>query len=296
MQNILVVDDEAGIVDICERSLTRKGYKVYAASNGEDALKILEREAVDLALVDLRMPQFDGNELLKKIKKSFPLTEVIIVTAESTLEVAIDCLENGAFDYILKPFNISELLTSVKRALEYSNLRRKENVFAEITKLCQIAHEIDKTRSINDLLKLIFDCALRIVDAESGMVFLSDQGTKTMKPVFPPDSTLDELQGIKLGEMLLKMFSAKCESVLTGDEQSEPGGLNIKEFYPQAVSAMIVPFAKHGSIIGYLLLIRFGNSSLPKFSTTDLESVNIFSTHASMLISLQHQYPLTKQD
>jgi len=291
-----VVDDEPGIVDICERTLTRKGYKVFTGNNGEDALRILEREAIDLALVDLRMPQCDGNELLKKIKKSYPMTEVVIVTAESTLEAAIDCLENGAFDYVLKPFNISELNTAVKRALEYSSLRRKDNILTETTKLYKIAHEIDKTRSFDDLLKLIFNSALKIGNADSGLIFLLDQPTKSFLPAFSLNAELSAPNADKLSANLLNILSSKCEPFITTDDKSASVSLNIKEFYPKAVNAMIVPFLKHGSVFGTLILLRLASSTYPSFSTTDLESVNIFATHASMLISLQHQYPITKKD
>ncbi len=120
--------------------LGKRGYGVFTAFNGEDALKILEKEPIELALVDLRMPQYDGNELLKKIKKSYPFTEVVIITAEATIEAAIESLMNGAFDYILKPFNLTELTAAVKRSLEYTNLRRKENIFSETTSLYQLSH------------------------------------------------------------------------------------------------------------------------------------------------------------
>lgn len=292
MENILIVDDEPGIVEICERTLKRRGYKVFTAFNGEEALKILEREPIELALVDLRMPQYDGNELLKRVKQSFPFTEVIIVTAEATLDAAIESLKNGAFDYILKPFNLTELTAAVKRALEYTNLRRKESIFAETTYLSKIANDIDKYHSIDDLLKLILERSLKLLDAETGTVFVIDPGSKTLRPVYTLGYELSALKGAKLGEQLLKTFAGKNEPALFSGKPD--GGFIIQDYYTGAGSAILLPLSKHEILLGAILLVRMETSRYPGLSKNDLEALHVFATHASLLVALQHKYPLAQ--
>ncbi len=294
MENILVVDDEAGILDICQRTLRKRGYGVFTAFNGEDALKILEKEPIELALVDLRMPQYDGNELLKKIKKSYPFTEVVIITAEATIEAAIESLMNGAFDYILKPFNLTELTAAVKRSLEYTNLRRKENIFSETTSLYQLSHELDKNHSHDELLKLILERSSKLLDSEAGSVFSYDMAANTIKLVSSNGYELNEIKGARLAEFILRLFSSKHEPVLMAESSNE--SLSIQEFCPNAVSAVLVPFEKHDNLLGALILYRLGDSKLPKFTQHDLDSLQIFSTHASLIIALQHRYPLPNSD
>ena len=295
MENILVVDDEPGILEICERTLKKRGYGIFTALNGEEALKILEAEPIELALVDLRMPQYDGNELLKKIKKSYPFTEVVIITAEATLDAAIESLKNGAFDYIIKPFNLTELIAAVKRSLDYTNLRRKESIFSETTYLYQIAHEIDKNHSQNELMKLILERASKLLDAEAGTIFSMEKSNSTLTPVFSIGYELHEIKGARLAEFILRQFTDKHEPVLL-NEQAAKDGLNIQEFCPDASSAIIVPFEKHDILLGAMMLFRLNSSKFAKFTQHDLDSLHVYSTHASLIITLQHRYPLQKNE
>jgi len=295
MENILVVDDEPGILEICERTLKKRGYNVFTAFNGDDALKLLEKEPIELALVDLRMPQCDGNELLKKIKKSYPFTEVVIITAEATLDAAIESLKNGAFDYILKPFNLTELTAAVKRALEYTNLRRKENIFSETTYLYQMAHEIDKNHSPDELLKLVLERAAKLLDSDTGTVFSYDAVKNTLTPVFSVGYELPEIKGARLCEFLLRKFRDKQEPVLIADA-TKKDDIDIREFCPEATSALVVPFEKHNNLLGAIILFRLDNSKFAKFTQHDLDALQVFSTHASLIIALQHKYPLQKNE
>lgn len=295
MENILIVDDEPGILEICQRTLRKRGYNVYTAFNGEDALKILEKEPVELALVDLRMPQCDGNELLKKIKKSYPFTEVVIITAEATLDAAIESLKNGAFDYILKPFNLTELTAAVKRSLEYTNLRRKESIFSETTYLYQLAHEIDKNHSQEELVKLVLERAAKLLDADAGTAFIFDGSSKTLKAVSSAKYQLPEIKGARLAEFILRMFISKHDPVLITEPVSKDG-LSIQDFCGGAVSALVVPFEKHDNLLGAMILFRLNSEKSSKFSQHDLETLQVFSTHASLIIALQNQYPMQRNE
>jgi CheY-like chemotaxis protein len=287
MANIMVVDDEPGIIDICQRTLTRRGYNVFTAINGEEALKILESQPIELALVDLRMPQYDGNELLKKIKKSYPFTEVVIITAESSLDTAIESLKNGAFDYILKPFNLTELLAAVTRTLEYTNLRRHEIIFSETTSLYQLVAETGKTHTKDELLKLILERASKFLEAGAGTIFSFDIGGSTFRTVASSGYEPHEIKAARLAEFIFRMFSSKHDPVIING-QSKNDDINITEFCPGAVSALIVPFEKHDILLGAMILYR-PDESKSAFTLHDLESLQVFSTHASLIIALQHQ-------
>lgn len=121
--NILVVDDEVNIRFFLEEILTRDGYRVVTAENGEQALQRMEGEEFDLALIDLRMPKLDGLGLLAQLRQRTPDTVVIILTAHGTLNTAVEALRQGAYDYQLKPCQATELRASVQRGL---NKRKAE--------------------------------------------------------------------------------------------------------------------------------------------------------------------------
>ncbi len=116
--NILVVDDEPGIVLLCERVLTGAGYAISAFSEPENALEVIKTQKVDLLLVDIRMPKLSGLELIDLAKISQPEMAVLVMTGFGTVETAIDVLHKGVDGLILKPFERQALLSSVERAIQ----------------------------------------------------------------------------------------------------------------------------------------------------------------------------------
>lgn len=114
-RTILIVDDEENVSNLLSKILSREGYAALTADNGINALNIIESHQVDIVITDIKMPGMSGIELLRKIKSLDPLIKVIIITAFATLETAIEALKIGANDYIIKPFDIAEIINSVKR-------------------------------------------------------------------------------------------------------------------------------------------------------------------------------------
>jgi DNA-binding NtrC family response regulator len=118
---LLVVDDDPGIVRLIERFAQGIGYDVTTAGNGHEALRTLETERAAVALVDLRMPEVDGLEVLKRIRAADPECQVILMTGYASIDTAIDAIKHGAMDYLSKPFDfdrLQELLTGVHGEIE----------------------------------------------------------------------------------------------------------------------------------------------------------------------------------
>ena len=117
-KNILVVDDDMSVRTTFSSVLRQEGYRVTAVKNGYEAIKAIDEESFDLALVDLRMPGMDGIEVLEKIKTRRPQTRVIIFTGYGSITTAVEAMRKGATDYLNKPFSPHELKAGVKKALE----------------------------------------------------------------------------------------------------------------------------------------------------------------------------------
>jgi len=114
-KRILVVDDEEVVRSLCTRLLTPLGYSVETAPDGPQALKCFEKQAFDLVLTDYRMPGgMNGLELGQSIKQKFSQAQIILMTAFPAVDTAVEMLRMGATDYLIKPFNPSELLKCVK--------------------------------------------------------------------------------------------------------------------------------------------------------------------------------------
>ena len=120
MKKILVIDDEAIVRMSCERTLVPEGYDVRLATNGRDGIGFMEKEKFSLVLLDLKMPDMDGIEVLNKINTTWPDTKVVMVTGYSTVETAVQALRLGAYNFIEKPFTPDTLIEAVKEVFEKS--------------------------------------------------------------------------------------------------------------------------------------------------------------------------------
>ncbi len=128
---IIVIDDEKAIRDGCHRVLTGKGYEVITAENGQIALDILAKELIDIILLDLKMPIIGGEKVLEIAREKYPDIPVIIITGHGTVDTAVICMKNGAYDFITKPFQIDQFLLTITRAAEKRRLEQKAEQFKE---------------------------------------------------------------------------------------------------------------------------------------------------------------------
>lgn len=115
---VLVVDDEVDFVEMLSLRLEENGEQVYQAFDGKAALDLLERQkgAVDVVILDIKMPGMDGIDVLKEIKEKYPLVEVIMLTGHGTAETAVEGMKIGAYDYLLKPADFEDLLEKLDGA------------------------------------------------------------------------------------------------------------------------------------------------------------------------------------
>lgn len=115
---VLLVDDEVEFLDTLVKRLTKRGLQIEKAKSGEEALARLKQQRFDVAVVDVRMPGLDGIQTLRELKKNDPLMEVIMLTGHASVEVAIQGMEIGAFDYLMKPMDTDELLFKLQDAFQ----------------------------------------------------------------------------------------------------------------------------------------------------------------------------------
>lgn len=122
---ILLVDDEVVFTTNMSKLLTSRGYKVTATSSGDAAIQALEKEDYDVVVLDLKMPGMDGIATLKEIKKLDLFTETLILTGHGSMDTAFKAIEMGAYDYVMKPCEIAELVAKIEAA--HARKKVKEN-------------------------------------------------------------------------------------------------------------------------------------------------------------------------
>jgi len=125
---ILAVDDEVAILQSLSGILSDEGFEVLTASNGYEALKIIEEESPDLVLLDIWMPGIDGVETLQEIKRTNPFLQVVIISGHGTIETAVKATKLGAYDFIEKPLSIEKVVVTINNALNFRRLE-EENRF-----------------------------------------------------------------------------------------------------------------------------------------------------------------------
>jgi len=126
-KNVLVIDDEPIVLDSCRRILRQEGFDVNGAFNGREGLKKIEEDKYDAVLVDWKLPEIDGMEVLRIIKKNHPDVIVVMITGYPSVESAVKAMKLGVSDYVSKPFTPDELKETILKAIEHSREVKKED-------------------------------------------------------------------------------------------------------------------------------------------------------------------------
>ncbi len=171
---ILVVDDDAAMRALLKDVLADRGHQVAVAEGGREALKQLQEQDYEVVLTDLRMRDLQGIELLAEVKRLFPDTNVIIMTAFGSVESAVEAMKQGAYDYVTKPIKTEELLLVVERAVREAALRRE---------VARLRKEVSREYSFHQILgkskpmREVFDLIRRVADSATNVLITGESGT-----------------------------------------------------------------------------------------------------------------------
>ena len=171
---LLVADDEQSMREFLDIMLKKEGYKVSLASNGEEVLKLAERDIFDLILMDIRMPKLDGIAVLKKIKALSPETIVIMITAYASTDTAIRAMKEGAYDYVTKPFKVDEIKLIIRNALEKKNLQ-KENIL--LKQVVRDRYHFDNILGQSPKMLALYDLLEKVGPTKTNILIAGESGT-----------------------------------------------------------------------------------------------------------------------
>lgn len=171
-ERILIVDDEESMREWLEIALNKEGYKAKTARSGREALKLIEGENFDCAIVDIRMPKMSGLEVLNRVKEENPWMSVIMITAFSSLDSAVEALRGGASDYITKPFKIEQIRHRLEKIFEGERLRR-ENIYLRRELELEEREIKGESKEIKEVLNLV----AKIAGTDSTVMVYGESGT-----------------------------------------------------------------------------------------------------------------------
>jgi DNA-binding NtrC family response regulator len=171
---ILIAEDETNLRLVLQKELERLGYRVQSAADGEAALRRLEESNVDVLLCDINMPRMDGMELLRRVHERPNPPEVIMLTGQATVETAVEAMKLGAYDYLTKPYRITELDIRVKQAADKRRLRVDNVRLRE-----QLARQsaLPEIVSVSELMKEAIRLIERVAPSEASVLITGESGT-----------------------------------------------------------------------------------------------------------------------
>jgi two-component system response regulator AtoC len=173
-KRILIVDDEENFRHMLSVILVKEGYEVETASNGEEGIQKALTAPFDQILCDIRMPRMDGLEFLKEIQKTAVDATVIVMSAYGTVDIAIEAMKLGAYDYISKPFKPDEIILTLRKAEEREQLRRENQLLRrEVAKEYSFENIVSK----NENMQKMFDVIKKVAQYKSTVLITGESGT-----------------------------------------------------------------------------------------------------------------------
>ncbi|HXI60193.1 MAG TPA: HD domain-containing phosphohydrolase [Polyangia bacterium] len=288
---ILVADDEKVIREILSDFLNMEGYLVHTVEDGAEAIKELRRRSYNLVISDLKMPNMSGLELIQKIaEESIPVLTVIM-TGFGTVETAIEAMKKGAYDYILKPFKVEEVVHIVQRGLDRQRLQHENIRLKDALSIYKISEAIAGSLSVETVLDLVLDATLDAVDADVVSLLLEDpkrEGSfvERMRKVAPRAEPNVEAPALNLDEVL-PIFQEDRPLLVHGSRSfrflAQPPDLNRR-----LVSFCSIPLKLTGRIIGMLNAYSYTRGS--KFSEGQRKMLYVLGSRAAVSIENARLY------
>ena len=173
-RKVLLIDDDASLRRVTEYSLHSAGFQVLSAVDGKQGLASFQADHPQVVITDIQMPGVSGYEVLQQIKAARPETVVIVITAYSSVEKAVEAMKQGAYDYLAKPFSRDELVMVVEKAFNLLGLQEENQRLRD-----QLEHHVDFSHMVgsSDAMQKVFDLVRRVAPTEAGVLITGESGT-----------------------------------------------------------------------------------------------------------------------
>jgi len=280
---VLVVDDEANILQLVKEMLAGQHYDIILAESLTEADKILKEKEISIVLVDLILGDGSGVDVMLHTQKHHPDAKVILMTGKPTIQNAISVLKKGAFDYLVKPFDMEHLKATIKRAADQQKLERENIRLNEIMSFYKISEAMGSVIESDRLLNLILDTAIREFSADFASLHLiqPDGEISQQKNVCKDLKTSDYLS--RFSQKLAKEISNKGKPIIINEQDAyaHTGQRIIK-------SSICQPLLAKGKTIGVLSLFR--TKTIHQYTTGQLTTLSLFAAKAALAIENSKLY------
>lgn len=290
---VLIVDDEKFIRDILADFLTMEGYAVRTADDGTQAVNELSRSNFALVISDLKMPKMGGLELLQHVARLQPEALTVIMTGFGTVETAIDAMKHGAYDYILKPFKVEEIVHVVQRGLEKQRLAAENMRLREALSLYKVSEAITASLSLEDVIATIEESAFEELSSDGVMVWLDDgQGEffeRVRKMAPPRDHGRGPVDFLDPGPLHpQEMISRIADETLMLIHGADCAPLFQNPLRKPIISTLTVPLKMRERLLGWITLSSFTLGK--RFTEGQRKLLSIIASRAAAAIENARLY------
>lgn len=305
LANILVIDDEADMRNNLADALEKEGYRVKTAKDGHEAIERIKAQTFNVVIMDIRIPGINGIEALKAIKKIGPEMIVVMITAYASMETAIESMRKGAYDYVVKPFDMNKLIAIIKRGLERQRLseenrrllydlkEKSESLSKKVRELfvlTEISREMSSTLDPENLLNLIVGRATEVIGAKRGSLMLidPDSGDLSVKVAKGWDRRIAQKNRVKVGQGVAGWVAKEGKPLLNVDLARDPRFKRQVGQRYESESFLCVPLIDKNGVIGVLNVNEKVSEGM--FNEDDLELLSILANQAATTIENANLY------
>lgn len=287
---ILVVDDDLSVRTLCVDILEKEGYKVDDVESGEQALEFINDNNYNLLLLDINLPNIDGVEVLKRVKKKRLQCEVIMMTAYGNVKTAVESMRLGAYDYISKPFDVKKFALLIGHCLEKQNLVTEVSELKEIASLYNLSKAMSSIMNPEELLNLILKSACKSLQADGGSLILLDQRKKELTGRNYLTMFDDKIltKKVRVNEEIGDLKNKMRESGIMTERWGMGEYFKFEKEVESVKSRLIVPLMIKNEVIGIVNLRRLKEDK--EFVEQDMKLLSIFAKDAALAIENTRAY------
>ncbi len=291
---VLIVDDEIAISRMISQYFHTRGLSSVIATDGEEGLTLFREKKPKLVITDIQMPKMKGLEFLKEVRTFDTTTPIIIITGFPDMNTAIEAIHNGAYDYVVKPFQMEVLYSKVVQALNTVNLTRENVALSKLVSLHDIANKLANTHAVSEILDVTFQFCLEVIKADRGSILLVNKAEKQLEVVRaqgdhpgPDVSKLKDKKEWPISKWVTKhTHSLAVIKGVPNRKVSVPLSVDIHD------SIISVPLKAAEEMIGVVNLLRKGGEP---FSEVDLNMVEVLASQAGTAVSNADLYTSLNQ-
>ncbi len=289
-ERVLVADDEADVLDLCQRILVGEGYRVETVRTGHEALEQIKRQPFDLLLVDVKMPGMNGLETAQAVKRVNPGIICVTMTGYSTMDTAIEALKLGIDEFVVKPFAPEDLCVAVARALEKERLRKENIRLRSLIPLFEFNKTLLSTVEVDVLLHHVLELAQSETRADLAILFLNDSGEISQYRYPPSPASDDQTQALLLDLASWIMQQQHQLSLRRGEPVHEQFETPLETLDIECLVGIPL-VAKEGRSLGALVL----GKRLDPFASGDNEFLQVMGGQAAIAIENAHLFQEIQQ-